>query len=70
MATVVRVRKWGTGLGVRLPKSFIAQRAIVEGSTLEIDGLKVIGSRPRRRSPYKLKDLLKNYLKPPASLIG
>ena len=64
MPTVVRVRKWGNGLGLRLPKSFASERAIVDGSTVEIDDLSVIGARRRRRRRNKLKDLLKNYTKP------
>ena len=68
MPTLVKVRKWGNSLGVRLPKSFASQRAIVDGATLEIDNLRIVDSPVRRRSRYKLKDLLKGYAKPPASL--
>ena len=65
MPTLVRVRKWGNSLGLRLPESFASQRAIFEGSTVDIGDLKVVDGQPRRRSRYKLKDLLKNYVKPP-----
>jgi antitoxin component of MazEF toxin-antitoxin module len=65
MSTVVRVRKWGNSLGLRLPKSFASQRAIVDGSSVDIDRLKVVKVHPQRRSRYKLKDILKNYHKPP-----
>ncbi len=68
MPTRVKVRKWGNSLGLRLPKSFTAQRDIVDGATIEIDNLKIIDSKPRRRSRYQLKDLLKNYVKPPKEL--
>jgi antitoxin MazE len=68
MATVVRVRKWGNSLAVRLPKQFAAQRALVDGSAIEIDDLKIVRAKPRRRSPYKLKDLLRNYTKPPREM--
>lgn len=68
MPTVVKVVKWGNSLGVRLPKSFTSKRAIVDGDAVEIDSLKVIDVKPRRRSKYKLKDLLKNYSKPPKSI--
>lgn len=69
MPTLVKVRKWGNSLGVRLPKSFASQRAIVDGATIEIDELRVVDAPPpRRRSRYKLKDLLKNYAKPPKEL--
>jgi antitoxin MazE len=68
MPTMVKVRKWGNSLGLRLPKSFASQRDIADGSTVEIDGLKIIGTKPRRRSRYKLGDILKNYTKPPKEL--
>jgi antitoxin component of MazEF toxin-antitoxin module len=68
MATLVKVRKWGNSLGVRLPKSFTSERAIVDGATVEIDSLTIIDARPRRRSGYKLANLLKNYKKPPKNL--
>jgi len=68
MATRVKVRKWGNSLGLRLPKSFTTERAIVDGSTIELDKLVIVDEKPRRRSRYKLKDLLKNYRKPPKEL--
>jgi len=68
MPTLVKVRKWGNSLGVRLPKSFATQREIVDGSTIELDSLKLAHARPRRRSRYKLRDILKNYTKVPKEL--
>ena len=68
MPTLVKVRKWGNSLGVRLPKSFTSERVIVDGTTVEIDNLKIIDAKPRRRGRYKLSDLLRNYTKPPKSL--
>jgi len=68
MATQVKVRKWGNSLGVRLPKSFTTQKAIADGTMVEIDNLKIVDAKPRRRSRYKLKDILKNYCKPPKEL--
>jgi antitoxin component of MazEF toxin-antitoxin module len=68
MPTFVKVRKWGNSLGLRLPKSFASDRAIVDGATLEIDSIRRIDMPRRRRSRYKLKDLLKNYSKPPKEL--
>ncbi|HET6247027.1 MAG TPA: AbrB/MazE/SpoVT family DNA-binding domain-containing protein [Tepidisphaeraceae bacterium] len=68
MPTVVKVRKWGNSLGVRLPKSFTAENSIVDGATVEIDNLRIVDvPKRRRRSGYKLKDLLKGYVKPPKS---
>ena len=68
MPTLVKVRKWGNSLGVRLPKSFASQHAISDGTTIEIDKLRIVDPQPRRRSRYKLKDLLKDYIQPPKEL--
>ena len=65
MATLVKVRKWGNSLGVRLPKSFTSQKAIADGTVVEIDSLKIVDAKARRRSRYKVKDILKNYCKAP-----
>jgi len=64
MATTVKVRRWGNSLGVLLPTAFIAERHMVEGTVVEIDGLTVVGDKPRRRSLYKLRDILKYYTPP------
>ncbi len=64
MAKLVRVRKWGAGLGIRLPKSFASQRRIVAGSLVNVGDLKIVAARsarsgrPRR---YSLRDMLKHY---------
>jgi antitoxin component of MazEF toxin-antitoxin module len=68
MPTLVKVRKWGNSLGLRLPKSFTSQHEIVDGTTVEIDKLGVIDAPSRARSRYKLKDLLKGYSRPPRNL--
>ena len=68
MPTLIKVRKWGNSLGVRLPKSFTAPRDIVDGTTIELDSLKVVKTKPRRRSRYRLKDILKHYTKVPKEL--
>jgi antitoxin component of MazEF toxin-antitoxin module len=68
MPTLVKVRKWGNSLGLRLPKSFASEHAIVDGTTIELDQLRVVDTVRRRRSRHKLKDLLRNYTKPPKAL--
>lgn len=68
MATLVKVRKWGNSLGLRLPKSFTSNRDIVDGALLEIDSIRLVDAPRRRGSRYKLKDILKNYVKPPKAL--
>ncbi len=68
MPMVVKVRRWGNSLGLRLPKSFTVTRTIVDGTTVRIDGLQVVDAQPRRRSRHKLKDVLRNYTKPPKQM--
>jgi antitoxin component of MazEF toxin-antitoxin module len=68
MPTQVKVRKWGNSLGLRLPKSFASERAIVDGTTIELDQLRVVETPRPRRSRHKLKDLLRNYTRPPKEL--
>lgn len=68
MPTIVKVRKWGNSLGLLLPKSFATQHAIEDGSSIEIDQIKIVEARPRRRSRHRLKDLLKNHQRPPKSI--
>lgn len=65
MPTLVKISKWGNSLGLRLPKPFADQRDLVDGSLVEIDSLKVVNDRPRHRSRYKLKEVIKGYSKPP-----
>jgi antitoxin component of MazEF toxin-antitoxin module len=68
MPNHVKVRKWGNSLGLRLPKSFALQHAIIDGTTVEIDSLKIVDSTQCRRSRYRVKDLLNHYAKPPKTL--
>jgi antitoxin component of MazEF toxin-antitoxin module len=68
MPTRVKVRKWGNSLGVRIPKLFAQEREIVDGSTIELDSMKILDRKPRRRSRYKLQDILKHYTKVPTEL--
>jgi antitoxin component of MazEF toxin-antitoxin module len=67
MATVVKVRKWGNSLGVRLPKNFAMQHEIADGTPIDIEQIRVVQVKPRRRSSFRLKDILKSYVKPPKS---
>ena len=68
MPTLVKVRKWGNSLGLRLPKSFTSEREIADGAVLQIDDLRIIDAPARRRSRYKLRNLLRNYTRPPRGL--
>lgn len=68
MPTVVKVRRWGNSLAVRLPKAFAAERAIDDGTIVRIDDLEITGPPRSRRSRYKLRNLLKNYTPPPTRI--
>lgn len=62
------VQKWGNSLGIRLPKAIAEQVQLETGSEVEFDTsngvLTIRPVRRRRRSKYKLSDLLKKYKGP------
>jgi len=62
------VQKWGNSLAIRLPKAIAEQVNLETGSKIEFDTsngvLTVRPLRPRRRSKYKLADLLKGWKGP------
>ena len=66
MATTVQ--KWGNSLGIRLPKAIAEQVQLQTGSEIEFDTSNgVLTIRPvqrRRRSKYKLSQLLAGYKGP------
>ena len=56
-----RIRKWGNGLGVRIPKSLAQQLGIEAGCNIDLsveDGQLIV--RPRRSPKYELKQLLQS----------
>lgn len=56
------VQKWGNSLGVRVPKAIAEQANLAEGTQVEFETtggvLTIRPTRRRRRSKYKLADLL------------
>ena len=62
------VQKWGNSLGIRVPKAIAEQVQLENGSEVEFDTSKgVLTIRPvrrRRRSKYKLSELLAGYKGP------
>ena len=53
------VQKWGTGLGIRLPRRIAEQGNLTEGTTVEFDTAGgVLTIRPKRRRRYTLTELL------------
>lgn len=56
---VTKIRKWGNSLGLRIPKAFVEEAAVAEGSEVDIsfsEGQIVI--RPIRSARYELEELL------------
>lgn len=65
------VQKWGNSLGIRVPKAVAEQVHLKNGSKIEFDTsngiLTVLPARParrRRRSKYKLSELLARWKGP------
>lgn len=62
------VQKWGNSLGIRLPKAVAEQVDLKTGSKIEFDTsggvLTIRPVRRRRRSKYKLSELLARWKGP------
>jgi antitoxin MazE len=62
------VQKWGNSLGIRLPKAVAEQVNLQNGSEVEFDTsngvLTIRPVRRRRRSKYRLSELLSKYKGP------
>jgi len=58
MATPVKVRKWGSGMAVVLPKHFAEARGIKVGTVLDIEPVKIVRGRRRR---YALSELVAEF---------
>ena len=56
---VTRILKWGTSLGVRIPKSFAIEAGVEEGSAVEIslDGDRIV-IRLANSVRYRISDLV------------
>lgn len=53
-----KVQKWGTSLGLRIPRSFAAEPQVEEGATVDMSVEN--GVRPIRVRKYSLSVLLKH----------
>ena len=62
------VQKWGNSLGIRVPKAIAEQVQLKQGTQIEFDTSKGVLTlrpvRPRRRSKYKLSELMAGYKGP------
>ncbi len=56
---ITKIVRWGTGLGLRIPKAFAKVAGIHEGSTVHIsfDGDRIV-IRPVRTPRYRISDLV------------
>jgi antitoxin component of MazEF toxin-antitoxin module len=57
MATPVKVKKWGSSIAVVIPSQFARRRRIDVGMTIDLEAVKVVGTRRR----YKLSELLAQF---------
>jgi antitoxin component of MazEF toxin-antitoxin module len=59
MPTPVRVKKWGSSMAVLIPSQFAKMRKIDIGSVLDLEPVKVVNAKRRRR--YKLSELMAKF---------
>jgi antitoxin MazE len=58
MSTLVKVKKWGKGMAVVIPRQFSKARKIDVGTVINLDRLRVIVPKRRR---YKLAELMTGF---------
>ena len=58
MATLVKVKKSGSGMAVIIPRQFAEMRKIDVGSVLDLENVKVV--KPTRRR-YKMSELMAQF---------
>ena len=59
MATPVKVKKWGSSMAVLIPRQFARMREIQVGTVLDLEPVKIVTARRRRR--YKLSELMARF---------
>ncbi len=59
MATPVKVKKWGSSMAILIPSQFAKSRDIAIGSVIDLEPVKVV--KPRRRRRYKLSELMAKF---------
>ena len=60
MATPVKVKKWGSSMAVLIPNQFAKSREIGIGTVLDLEAVRVVKPKRRRRR-YKLADLMAKF---------
>jgi len=58
MPTEVKVKKWGSSIGVLIPSQFAKMRHIETGSVVDLESLQVV--KPKRRR-YTIGELVAGY---------
>ena len=59
MAMPVKVKKWGSSMAVLIPGQFAKMHEIAVGSILDLETVKVV--KPKRRRRYKIDELMKDF---------
>jgi len=59
MPTPVKVKKWGSSMAVLIPSQFAKMRKIDIGSVIDLEPVKVVKPKARRR--YKISELLAQF---------
>jgi antitoxin MazE len=59
MSTPVKVKKWGSSMAVLIPNQFAKAHQIDVGSVLDLESVKVV--KPKRRRRYTTDELMKNF---------
>ena len=58
MATLVKVKKWGSSVAVLIPRGFAKERGVEVGTVLDLESVRILASKQCR---YKLSELLARY---------
>jgi antitoxin component of MazEF toxin-antitoxin module len=63
MATPVKVKRWGSSMGVLIPSQFAKLREIDVGTVIDLEPIRVVKPRrrPRRHRRYKLSELMAKF---------
>jgi antitoxin component of MazEF toxin-antitoxin module len=62
MPTPVKVKKWGSSMAVLVPSQFAKMRGIGVGSLIDLEPVKVLEPKRRRRARrYKLSQLMAGF---------
>lgn len=61
METLVKVMKWGRDMAVLLPGDFVIANGIHVGTTIDIDGIRIVRPQRHRRRRYTASELMARF---------